>query len=145
MSMNFMIKFVVKKGFLFSCDELSEILDAAFRVKVKITNVHGKLIICNIPFYSDIIENIKSLKNRPCDNTNPSYYAFWNEPQIKNPSVPSQIKKRDEIEWYLYCADGEIGVVHRSYNIPNTCTLIAEMIPETSGFQITRNCKIETE
>uniref|UniRef100_A0A914R1U0 BTB domain-containing protein n=1 Tax=Panagrolaimus davidi TaxID=227884 RepID=A0A914R1U0_9BILA len=148
MKLDFLHTFVVKKGFLFSYDELSEILNVAkgkttFYVKIKITNSNGKSIICMLPNNSDIVDNIKSLKNHPCDCLT-TQYTYWNGKQIEIPSIPSQIKKRDGIEWYLFCDSGGIGVVHHSYYY-NDVFLLAEMTPETSDFVFTENCKIDIE
>uniref|UniRef100_A0A914P5D6 BTB domain-containing protein n=1 Tax=Panagrolaimus davidi TaxID=227884 RepID=A0A914P5D6_9BILA len=141
MNTNFLIDFVVVKGFLFSYKELSEILDSAFRVKVKVTNSSGKSIIGMLSKDSGIVENIKSLKN--CLSCKTSW-VYWNEKQIKIPSVPSQIMKRDGTEWYLICFNGSIGAMHYSL-ITSQYYLLAEMIPETFGFEITENCKIEID
>uniref|UniRef100_A0A914QJ05 Uncharacterized protein n=1 Tax=Panagrolaimus davidi TaxID=227884 RepID=A0A914QJ05_9BILA len=92
---------------------------------------------------SDIVKNIKSLKNRPSNTSSPPYWVHWEESKIKVPWTPSQIKKRDGIEWYLYCKGGGIGVTS-SFN-HRYVFFLAEMIPETSGFEITENCKIEIE
>uniref|UniRef100_A0A914Q601 BTB domain-containing protein n=1 Tax=Panagrolaimus davidi TaxID=227884 RepID=A0A914Q601_9BILA len=147
MKLDFLIDFVVKKGFLFSFEELSEILNVVKAnetpVKVKITNVNGKSIICMLPYNSEIVEIIKSLKGRPCSYAYPPYFAFWCVRPIKIPSVPSQIKKRDGVDWYLYCVNALIGVVHHSHNITSDLYFIAEMTAESSGFEITQNCKIE--
>uniref|UniRef100_A0A914PV58 BTB domain-containing protein n=1 Tax=Panagrolaimus davidi TaxID=227884 RepID=A0A914PV58_9BILA len=160
MNINFLIKFVVKRGFLFSYDELSDILDNAKPAPkginyktdenicfiVKITNSNEESVICMLSLTdSDIIKNIKSLKNRPSDSSIPTKWVQWEETEIKVASIPSQIKKRDGVEWYLYCFDGGIGVTHYSYNSLSNIYLIAEMTPETSAFKITRNCKIEIE
>uniref|UniRef100_A0A914Q5X3 BTB domain-containing protein n=1 Tax=Panagrolaimus davidi TaxID=227884 RepID=A0A914Q5X3_9BILA len=111
---------------------------------VKITNSNGKSI-SSMPSLigTDIVESIKTLKNWPSDCSSPPQLTFWKERKIKIPSIPSQIKKRDGIEWYLFCCNGLIGVIHHSYN--PTAYLLAEMTPKTSGFEITENCKIEIE
>uniref|UniRef100_A0A914QZW3 Uncharacterized protein n=1 Tax=Panagrolaimus davidi TaxID=227884 RepID=A0A914QZW3_9BILA len=149
MKLDFLIDFVVKKGFLFSFEELSDILNFVKAnegfVKVKITNSNGESVIGLLPNDSDIVENIKSLKNRPCDYSGPLNCAYWFEINIDRPSVPSQIKKRDGIGWYLFCFITLIGVISSSHNIPSDLYLLAEMNPETSGFEITENCKIEIE
>uniref|UniRef100_A0A914PMP7 BTB domain-containing protein n=1 Tax=Panagrolaimus davidi TaxID=227884 RepID=A0A914PMP7_9BILA len=134
---------LVKRGFLFSYDELSDILDNAKPApKIKITNENGKSVICMLPNNSDIVEIIKSLKNRPCDFSR-AQYAYWRETQIEVPSIPSQIKRRNDVEWYLYCPYGGIGVIQ--YSSISSHYLLAEMTPGTSGFEITQNCKIEIE
>uniref|UniRef100_A0A914P3W8 Uncharacterized protein n=1 Tax=Panagrolaimus davidi TaxID=227884 RepID=A0A914P3W8_9BILA len=120
---------------------VSSSIATSIYVKVKITNGNGKSIFCYITFCSDIVENIKSLKNHPSDSSFLGKYAYCKEPQIKIPSFSSQIKKRYGIEWYLYCDNGEISVMHRS-----TIThhyLLAEMAPVISGFKTAKNCKIE--
>uniref|UniRef100_A0A914P7B6 BTB domain-containing protein n=1 Tax=Panagrolaimus davidi TaxID=227884 RepID=A0A914P7B6_9BILA len=147
MKLDFLINYVVKKGFLFSFEKLSEILNSAqaninFYVKVKITNEHGKSISCMLPNNSDFVDNINSLKNRRCTGYC-RQIAYWTEPQIKIPSTKSQIKKRNGIEWYLYCNNGAIGVMQ--YSTITTEYLIAEMIAETSSFEITYYCKVEIE
>uniref|UniRef100_A0A914PXF5 BTB domain-containing protein n=1 Tax=Panagrolaimus davidi TaxID=227884 RepID=A0A914PXF5_9BILA len=149
MNLGFLIDFVVDKGFLFSYKELSEILNVAKAkenfVKVKVTNENGKSIGGMLSKNFDFIYFIKSLKSQPCENSSPPCWAYWNEKQIKASSVPDQIKKRDGIEWYLFCQDGRIGVVHHSYNFTLKYNLLAEMTPEASDFVITKNCKIEIE
>uniref|UniRef100_A0AC35G2F6 BTB domain-containing protein n=1 Tax=Panagrolaimus sp. PS1159 TaxID=55785 RepID=A0AC35G2F6_9BILA len=150
MALNFLHKFVVKRGFLFSYDELSKILDFvyyndvlgnSFLVKVKITNSNGESISCmRTQIDSDIVKNIKSLKNRPADISSGQWIS-WRESKIRCPSTPSQIEIRDGIEWYLCCWNGGIGVTSSTVSR----YVLAEMIPETSGFKITKNCKIEIE
>uniref|UniRef100_A0A914QLX9 BACK domain-containing protein n=1 Tax=Panagrolaimus davidi TaxID=227884 RepID=A0A914QLX9_9BILA len=119
MSLKFLHTFVVKNGFLFSYDELSEILENANPyVKVKITNSHGKSIIGLLSSTFDAIEDIKYLRNRSCITSKISDSPEWvqrREQQIRNPSVSSRIKKRDGVEWYLYGCTGGIGAVRNSY------------------------------
>uniref|UniRef100_A0A914Q378 BTB domain-containing protein n=1 Tax=Panagrolaimus davidi TaxID=227884 RepID=A0A914Q378_9BILA len=143
MKLDFLHKFVVEKDFLFSGNELSEIISfAKANPYVKVTNEQGQSITGMLSNNTEIAENIKSLNNRSPDYSE-SFFAYWNETKIKAPSIPSQIEKRDGIKWYLYCFNGQISVVR--YPIFNSHNLLAEMIPETSDFVITKNCKIEIE
>uniref|UniRef100_A0A914R840 BTB domain-containing protein n=1 Tax=Panagrolaimus davidi TaxID=227884 RepID=A0A914R840_9BILA len=146
MKLSFLISFVVKKGFLFSYDELSEMLENAeseLKIKVKITNSYGQSISCMLPHDSPAIENIKSLKKSfPFESYD--QYQYW-QTQFKRPTTPSPLKKRDGVEWYLlYLRRGQIGVFHNSI-IHDNYYLIAEMTAETSGFGCTGDCKIEIE
>uniref|UniRef100_A0A914PB97 Uncharacterized protein n=1 Tax=Panagrolaimus davidi TaxID=227884 RepID=A0A914PB97_9BILA len=146
MNISFLHTFVVKRGFLFSYDELSDILDNAEPApKVKITNSYGESIIGLLPYNCDIVENIKSLKNHPHDYSDLPYKALWTGAQIKRWSVPSPIDERDGIEWYLYYHNGGIGIINRSCTNISELYLVAEMTLETSEFEITKNCKIEIE
>uniref|UniRef100_A0A914Q2M3 Uncharacterized protein n=1 Tax=Panagrolaimus davidi TaxID=227884 RepID=A0A914Q2M3_9BILA len=146
MSLKFLHTFVVKNGFLFSYDKLSEILDNANPdVKVKITNSNGKSIIGMLSSTSNVDEHIKSLRNRTCTTSYSTEWVYWEEPQIGNSYVSNRIQKKDGVEWYLYGWEGGIGAVHNSYKNLKDLNLLAEMIPETSGFEITGNCKIDTE
>uniref|UniRef100_A0A914QXC3 BTB domain-containing protein n=1 Tax=Panagrolaimus davidi TaxID=227884 RepID=A0A914QXC3_9BILA len=70
MRSSFLQKFVVKKDFLFTKDELNDILEYLHSiVTVKVTNILGESIYGNLLLqYSDAIKAIKSLKNCQSDN-----------------------------------------------------------------------------
>uniref|UniRef100_A0A914QT08 Uncharacterized protein n=1 Tax=Panagrolaimus davidi TaxID=227884 RepID=A0A914QT08_9BILA len=143
MNLNFLHRFVVKKGFLFSYDELSEILDFVYsRVTVKVTNSKGQTIFGMLPDDSAIVANIKSLKNVQ----SMSFRATpWWLRDFKVPSTRSSLKKRDDVEWYLfYYFNGGLGMAHRTA-IHKSYYLLAEMTPGTSGFDIDGKCEIEIE
>uniref|UniRef100_A0A914P3V7 BACK domain-containing protein n=1 Tax=Panagrolaimus davidi TaxID=227884 RepID=A0A914P3V7_9BILA len=146
MKLSFLHNFVVKKGFLFSFDELSEILENAeseLKVKVMITSANGKSLNCMLPLGSHAIENIKSLKTS-FNCVSYRQYLYWRT-EFKIPSTPSPLKKRNGVEWYLhYFGLGHIGVSHHSL-IDDSDYLIAEMTALTSGFECTPYCKIEIE
>uniref|UniRef100_A0AC35FFZ5 BTB domain-containing protein n=1 Tax=Panagrolaimus sp. PS1159 TaxID=55785 RepID=A0AC35FFZ5_9BILA len=146
MKLSFLHSFVVKKGFLFSYDELSEILEnaeSALKIKVRITSANGKSINCMLPHDSHAIEIIKSLKNS-FNYVSYGQYLYW-QPVFKKPSTFSSLKKRIGVEWYLvYCGSGQIGVFNHSY-IDGSHYLIAEMTAETPGFDCMGNFKIEIE
>uniref|UniRef100_A0A914P3A9 BTB domain-containing protein n=1 Tax=Panagrolaimus davidi TaxID=227884 RepID=A0A914P3A9_9BILA len=143
MELNFLHNFVVRRGFLFSYDELADILGNS-NVKVKITNLYGQTIFGDLPRNSCATKIIKTLKDCESEiftkaNTDSSY-IYWNRVSTV-PSTPSSLKKKDGVKWYLiYWNNGSLGVKctadirHRHY-------LLAEMNSETD-FQFTQKLKI---
>uniref|UniRef100_A0A914PWC9 Uncharacterized protein n=1 Tax=Panagrolaimus davidi TaxID=227884 RepID=A0A914PWC9_9BILA len=86
----FLIEYVVKKGFLFSHGELSNILGIIHGdVKVKITNSDGSSIYGYLRNKS-AIEIIENLKNRESDNHD-NYFIYW-KTKCKEPSTPCPLK-----------------------------------------------------
>uniref|UniRef100_A0A914P8Z0 BTB domain-containing protein n=1 Tax=Panagrolaimus davidi TaxID=227884 RepID=A0A914P8Z0_9BILA len=106
-------RFVVKKGFLFSYDELSEILDFVYSpVTVKVINSKGQPIFGMLLNDSAIVANIKSLYN---NKSMSSRGTPWWPTNVKVPSTQSTLKKRDDVEWYLfYYFNGDLGMAHRT-------------------------------
>uniref|UniRef100_A0AC34FS11 BTB domain-containing protein n=1 Tax=Panagrolaimus sp. ES5 TaxID=591445 RepID=A0AC34FS11_9BILA len=137
-------KLEIKKSFLFSGDELSDILCARSKVFVKVIDVNGKVMKGELQCghsekFADIILSQK--------NTNSSFlqngggYCYWNTERSK-PSTPSKLTKSDKIEWYLvYDEDGDLAVGHR-HDIGDSY-LLAEMSAE-NGFKLSKGCKIES-
>uniref|UniRef100_A0A914P643 BTB domain-containing protein n=1 Tax=Panagrolaimus davidi TaxID=227884 RepID=A0A914P643_9BILA len=144
MRLTFLKDFVVPKGFIFTCDELANILkNPNPDARVKITNSLGKSIYCDLSGKRKYeIEIIKSLIGRKSENENP-LFIYW-DTRCKKPSTPSPLKKRDGVQWYLtYFVDGDIGVI-RCSELVFGYYLIAEMFAETD-FKVTPYCKIEIE
>uniref|UniRef100_A0A914PG01 BTB domain-containing protein n=1 Tax=Panagrolaimus davidi TaxID=227884 RepID=A0A914PG01_9BILA len=143
MNLKFLNRFVVKKGFLFSYNELSEILDfVCSRVTVKVINSKSQHVSGMLQNDSAIVANINSLKNVRSFSFVKT--AWWGT-NFKVPSTRSSLKKRDGVDWYLfYYRSGELGMAHCT-KIHNDYYLLAEMTPGTSGFDTTEECKIETE
>uniref|UniRef100_A0A914Q9N1 Uncharacterized protein n=1 Tax=Panagrolaimus davidi TaxID=227884 RepID=A0A914Q9N1_9BILA len=146
MKLCFLHTFVVKKGFIFSYDELSDILEnSKGNFKVKITNENNQILSCILPRDSNSIKDIISLKFSQAVNGFPNNWLYWEETTFKYPSIPSQLKKRDDIEWYLvYYKDGRLGIRSPSL-IDEDFYLIAEMSAETSAFELSEKCVIEVE
>uniref|UniRef100_A0AC35EWT2 BTB domain-containing protein n=1 Tax=Panagrolaimus sp. PS1159 TaxID=55785 RepID=A0AC35EWT2_9BILA len=136
MSLNFLIKFVAKKSFLFSGDEFSDILwTARNKPNVIIVDENGKTMkgVLNCVEMDKLCDAIDSQKNK-------SYDSYWRTSQ-PIPRVPSKIIKNDGIEWYLvYDSSGNLAVKRRS----EICTnhyLLAELFAE-NGFLLRYHCKI---
>uniref|UniRef100_A0A914P0G9 BTB domain-containing protein n=1 Tax=Panagrolaimus davidi TaxID=227884 RepID=A0A914P0G9_9BILA len=88
----------------------------------------------------DAIKKIKSVKNRPSDNTE-SLVLYWSNINCKFPSSPSQYKQNDDVKDHLVVfSDGNIGVVRNPFG----AYTLAEMTSE-KYFEFTPNCKIEIE
>uniref|UniRef100_A0A914P8I2 BTB domain-containing protein n=1 Tax=Panagrolaimus davidi TaxID=227884 RepID=A0A914P8I2_9BILA len=140
MRSSFLQEFVVTKNSMFTKDELNDILQYLHsHVTVKVTNLFGESIFGNLmPEYSDAIKAIKSLKNRPSENTR-STVLYWSNINCKIPSFPSQFKKTDDVKYYLdVFSNGDIGVCQN----PGTAYILAEMTSEKQ-FEFTQKCKIE--
>uniref|UniRef100_A0A914NXE4 Uncharacterized protein n=1 Tax=Panagrolaimus davidi TaxID=227884 RepID=A0A914NXE4_9BILA len=143
MRSSFLQEFVVTKNFLFTKDELNDILQYLHsHVTVKVTNLFGESIFGNLmPEYSDAINAIKSLKNRPSYNAGSIVLCWENGIKCKIPSFPSQFKKNADVKYYLSVfSNGDIGVGQN----PGTAYILAEMTSE-KHFEFTPNCKIEIE
>uniref|UniRef100_A0A914P6G1 BTB domain-containing protein n=1 Tax=Panagrolaimus davidi TaxID=227884 RepID=A0A914P6G1_9BILA len=137
---NFITK--IKKDFLFTKEELNDILEyVRCNITVKVTNLFGESIFGHLkPEYSDAIKKIRSLKNRPSNNTE-SLVLYWSNVNCKFPSSPSQFKPNDDVKDHLVVfSDGNIGVVRSPFG----AYTLAEMISE-NYFEFTPNCKIEIE
>uniref|UniRef100_A0A914NYY7 BTB domain-containing protein n=1 Tax=Panagrolaimus davidi TaxID=227884 RepID=A0A914NYY7_9BILA len=144
MESSFLLKFVVRRGFLFTKDKLADILEySKSNFKVKITNNLGQSIFGILSKENkDTIEFIKTISHSESVNCH-NYYIHWN-PKRQLPSTPSLLKKRDGVSWHLiYFSDGYIGVKHSS-QIAGYHYLLAEMFTETY-FEFTQKCKIEVE
>uniref|UniRef100_A0AC34F6U2 BTB domain-containing protein n=1 Tax=Panagrolaimus sp. ES5 TaxID=591445 RepID=A0AC34F6U2_9BILA len=139
MNVEFLIKFVVKKSFLFSGEELSDILWAARgKVYVKVIDANGNILkgLLNCPEMDKVGDAIQSQKDILYDTDN-----CWKTKQTI-PSEPSKITENASTIWYLvYDLNGDLALKHK--NVLN-CThyILAEMVAE-SGFYITSKCKIE--
>uniref|UniRef100_A0A914QKK6 BTB domain-containing protein n=1 Tax=Panagrolaimus davidi TaxID=227884 RepID=A0A914QKK6_9BILA len=147
MNVTFLKDYVAKREFLFTADELANILkNSNLDARVKITNSNGQAIFGDISGKQKYeIEIIKSLNGRESDNER-SYLLHWVTYSLR-PSSP--LKKRTGIQWYLFYFENsynEINVIgvgnHR--DIEPDCDLIAELFAETD-FEITPKCKIEIE
>uniref|UniRef100_A0A914QIR0 BTB domain-containing protein n=1 Tax=Panagrolaimus davidi TaxID=227884 RepID=A0A914QIR0_9BILA len=144
MKLKFLQKFVVPKCFLFTSDELANILkNPNPDARVKITNSNGQAIYGDISFkQKNEIELIKSLNGRKSDNEF-RFYIYW-DTYCEIPDTPSPLKKKDGVEWYLtYDDEGRIGVTHCCH-IEHGDYLLAEMF-STTDFVITTKCKIKIE
>uniref|UniRef100_A0A914PZ73 BTB domain-containing protein n=1 Tax=Panagrolaimus davidi TaxID=227884 RepID=A0A914PZ73_9BILA len=134
MEISFFTKYVVKRGFIFTFDELSDILEnVQSNVKVKITNEYGQSIYGLLPKENNAVNVIKSLK---CSGA----LGYWIT-NCRMPSTPSPLKKRIGAKCYLfYFGDGDIGI----YTNPRDDDyLLAEMFSDSDIKFTTRNCKIE--
>uniref|UniRef100_A0AC35F3H2 BTB domain-containing protein n=1 Tax=Panagrolaimus sp. PS1159 TaxID=55785 RepID=A0AC35F3H2_9BILA len=146
-SMNsvFLIKFVVKKSFLFSGDELSDILWASNKVFAKVTDENGKIMKGEIQCGdTEWVSNvIQSVKNQGCDYAVP-YHCRWNT-VLPRPSKPSKLIRNDTVQWYLLYDDNseEIGIKIASHEVVYAQDyLIAEMSAE-DGFELSEDCTID--
>uniref|UniRef100_A0A914QT46 Uncharacterized protein n=1 Tax=Panagrolaimus davidi TaxID=227884 RepID=A0A914QT46_9BILA len=137
MKLNFLKKFVVQRGFLFTSDELADILKNSNRdARVKITNSLGKSIYCDISYEQKReIKLIKLLNGRKSDNKD-SVHIYWNT-NYRMFSSPSPLNKRNGVQWYLIFSFGDI-CVRNSIAIKSNDYLIAE-----TDFDVTPYCKIK--
>uniref|UniRef100_A0AC35FR46 Uncharacterized protein n=1 Tax=Panagrolaimus sp. PS1159 TaxID=55785 RepID=A0AC35FR46_9BILA len=88
MEISFFTKYVVKRGFIFTFDELSDILESVqSNVKVKITNEYGQSVYGLLPKENNAVSVIKSLQDQF------SISVFW-KTNCRMPSTPSPLKKR---------------------------------------------------
>uniref|UniRef100_A0A914PVG1 BTB domain-containing protein n=1 Tax=Panagrolaimus davidi TaxID=227884 RepID=A0A914PVG1_9BILA len=115
MGTKFLATVVYRKAFLFTDDELHNILLAHIGNKVQIVDENGKKmkgeIQCNE--IKNVVDVIKSQKN-----VYPSIscgYYYWNTKQSK-PSTPSKLIINEKIDWYLvYDSDGDIAIKRRFF------------------------------
>uniref|UniRef100_A0A914QWX9 BTB domain-containing protein n=1 Tax=Panagrolaimus davidi TaxID=227884 RepID=A0A914QWX9_9BILA len=135
---SFFTKYVVKKGFIFNFDELSDILESVqSNVKVKITNLHGQSVYGLLPKENSAVSIIKSLQQK-CSLY--KYSAVFWKINCDMPSTPSALKKRIGAKCYLRLfVDGYIGI---STDHADKNYLLAEMFSEYD-FEFTQKCKIE--
>uniref|UniRef100_A0A914Q7T7 BTB domain-containing protein n=1 Tax=Panagrolaimus davidi TaxID=227884 RepID=A0A914Q7T7_9BILA len=147
-SMNsvFLIKFVVKKSFLFSGDELSDILWASNKLFAKVTDKNGKVMKGEIQcgdaeWVTNIIQSVKNRAFYEPDHD----ICRW-DTVLPRPSKPSKLIKSDKVEWYLIYDDydtEDIGITITSQEmVIDEDYLIAEMSAE-DGFELSEDCKIE--
>uniref|UniRef100_A0A914PEI6 BTB domain-containing protein n=1 Tax=Panagrolaimus davidi TaxID=227884 RepID=A0A914PEI6_9BILA len=144
MGSSFLLNFVVPKSFIFTQDELADIIEySKSNFKVTITNNLGKSIFGILSTKNnDTIKLIKTINHSKSLNFL-DYIVYWNSKR-QRPLTPSLLKKSDGVSWYLlYSCQGVIAVKHR-FNIDDDDYLLAEMFPETN-FEITEKCKIEIE
>uniref|UniRef100_A0A914QT53 Uncharacterized protein n=1 Tax=Panagrolaimus davidi TaxID=227884 RepID=A0A914QT53_9BILA len=88
-----------------------------------------------------LANDIESVKSMPNENGDRSIY--WDR-DIKQPlpSKPSELIKKDTIQWYLvYDMEGDLAVMHHDALVVDDY-LLAEMVAE-DGFEISGPCKIE--
>uniref|UniRef100_A0AC35FRU2 Uncharacterized protein n=1 Tax=Panagrolaimus sp. PS1159 TaxID=55785 RepID=A0AC35FRU2_9BILA len=138
MEIRFFTEYVVKRGFIFSFDELSDILESVqSNEKVKITNEDGESIYGLLPKESDAVSVIKSLLDECA-----LFPVCW-ETNCKKSSTPSPLKKRIGGKCFLFYFFDFGSVYIAIYADPtNDDYLLAEMFSE-SDFKFTKNCKIE--
>uniref|UniRef100_A0AC34FN31 BTB domain-containing protein n=1 Tax=Panagrolaimus sp. ES5 TaxID=591445 RepID=A0AC34FN31_9BILA len=143
MDADFLIQFVVKKYFIFTDEELKQMLWAKNKVNVKVVNragkfMKGELQCCDIEKVANVI---RSKKNKACEFINSHQYIYWNTNQHK-PFTPSKLTKNESIEWYLvYDSYGDLAVKSR-HRLVDDNYLLAEMFTE-NGFYFDNECKIE--
>uniref|UniRef100_A0A914PNF1 BACK domain-containing protein n=1 Tax=Panagrolaimus davidi TaxID=227884 RepID=A0A914PNF1_9BILA len=140
MESEFLATVVYRKSFLFTDDELHNILLARYGNQIQIIDENGKKmkgeIRCNE--IKNVIAAIKSQKNVYAGVFG---YYFWNTKQPK-PSTPSKLIKNEKIDWYLvYDYDGDIAIKTRN-QLENRDYLLAEMFAE-GEFIFNKKCKIE--
>uniref|UniRef100_A0A914P3K1 BTB domain-containing protein n=1 Tax=Panagrolaimus davidi TaxID=227884 RepID=A0A914P3K1_9BILA len=122
MEISFFEKYVVKRGFIFTSNELSDLLESVqSNVRVKITNEDGQSIYGLIPKKSSTVNVIKSLQNQCSDG----------------PS--KRIGAMRYLVYTVYYYGFFVGICT---DPPDTCYLLAEMNSETD-FEFTEDCKIE--
>uniref|UniRef100_A0A914PBS7 BACK domain-containing protein n=1 Tax=Panagrolaimus davidi TaxID=227884 RepID=A0A914PBS7_9BILA len=150
MEVSFFTKYVVDRDFIFTFNELSDILESVHsNVKVKITNGDGQSIYGLLPKENNAVSVIKSLRNRysfplvfsntNCEKPSSRSLVFWKK-NYKKPTTPSPLKKRIGAKCYLvYPSDGYFGI---STDPTDSHYLLAEMFSE-SDFEFTGGCKIE--
>uniref|UniRef100_A0A914QSD8 BTB domain-containing protein n=1 Tax=Panagrolaimus davidi TaxID=227884 RepID=A0A914QSD8_9BILA len=142
MESSFLLKCVVPRSFLFTQDELADILEySKSNFKVTITNNHGKSIFGILSTENnDTIKLIKTINHSESLNFL-DYIVYWNSKR-QRPSTPSLLKKSDGVLWYLlYSCEGAVAVKHH-FNVVDDDYLLAEMFTETN-FEFTPKCKIE--
>uniref|UniRef100_A0A914QL55 BTB domain-containing protein n=1 Tax=Panagrolaimus davidi TaxID=227884 RepID=A0A914QL55_9BILA len=145
---SFLHGYVVKRGFLFTYDDLSDILLKQTNVRtVKVTNKHGQTIYGNLTNDDDAVGAIESLKNH--ESRGGFRCSYW-ETKCKVPSASIQLKKRDGVKWYLiyrltpYVKLFAVITAECIYNSGYFDYLLAEMNSDTD-FVCTDKCKIEIE
>uniref|UniRef100_A0AC35FFR4 Uncharacterized protein n=1 Tax=Panagrolaimus sp. PS1159 TaxID=55785 RepID=A0AC35FFR4_9BILA len=138
----FLIKFVVKKSFLFPGDQLSDLLWKGKKTFVKITDKNGKIMKGEIQCDNDerVATDIQSVKDKPANRLYADYY-FWSIKGTR-PSTPSKLSENAKIKWYLLY-DKEDDIAVRSYErVWYRDYLLAEMFAE-DDFTLSTHCKIE--
>uniref|UniRef100_A0A914Q3Q6 BTB domain-containing protein n=1 Tax=Panagrolaimus davidi TaxID=227884 RepID=A0A914Q3Q6_9BILA len=131
----------IKRGFLFTYDKLSEILENVHtHVRVKITNLFGQSLYGKLERENNAVKVIKSLKN--IFSHNGKSFVYWNT-RCKFPSSPSLLKAKENVKWYLiYFCDGYIGIVQ---NTAGTHILTEMFSDSGEDFKVTDDCKIEID
>uniref|UniRef100_A0A914QBL5 Uncharacterized protein n=1 Tax=Panagrolaimus davidi TaxID=227884 RepID=A0A914QBL5_9BILA len=143
METKFLATVVYRKAFLFTDDELHNILLARIGNQVQIIDENGKKmkgeIRCNE--IKNVVDVIKSQKNvYPTFSCLYGYY-YWETQQSKS-STPSKLIKNEKIDCYLvHDKDGDVAIVTRN-QLKNYDYLLAEMFAE-SEFVLNEKCKIE--
>uniref|UniRef100_A0AC35FDK9 BTB domain-containing protein n=1 Tax=Panagrolaimus sp. PS1159 TaxID=55785 RepID=A0AC35FDK9_9BILA len=143
MGTEFLATVVFRKSFLFTDDELHNILLARIGNRVQIIDENGKKMKGEIRCdeLKNVVAAIKSKKN-----VYPSFYVIetyyhWNTQQSK-PSNPSKLTKNEKIDWYLvYDSWGDIAIKTRN-QLEKRDYLLAEMFAE-GEFVLNEKCKIE--
>uniref|UniRef100_A0AC35GFH7 Uncharacterized protein n=1 Tax=Panagrolaimus sp. PS1159 TaxID=55785 RepID=A0AC35GFH7_9BILA len=142
MNRKFLDETVVRKGCLFSYDELSNILSSANKSRVEISNDLGHKMYGRIYNDDNIITAIKRLQDSAFENSlrDPSFEGcFWRTQNINIPKT-SILKKTKNVDYYLLInSDGDI-CVKAAQEIGENDYLVAEMI--TAYDFIFNNCKI---
>uniref|UniRef100_A0A914QI34 BACK domain-containing protein n=1 Tax=Panagrolaimus davidi TaxID=227884 RepID=A0A914QI34_9BILA len=140
MEISFFTKYVDKRGFIFTYDELSDTLETVqSNVQVKITNKNGQSVYGLLPKKDNAVCVIKSLQDKCCDASLKNCIFWYTKCQI--PSTPSPLKKRIGAKYLFYFFDGDIGVKYTA-DIHDRHYLLAEMNSETD-FEFIGDCKIE--
>uniref|UniRef100_A0AC35GKT7 BTB domain-containing protein n=1 Tax=Panagrolaimus sp. PS1159 TaxID=55785 RepID=A0AC35GKT7_9BILA len=95
MKFNFLLDYVVPRGFIFTYVELADILKNPNNdSRVKITNSNGQAIYGDLSRKRDI-QILKSINGQESDNEF-NFYIYW-DTNCKKPSTPSPLMKRDGV------------------------------------------------
>uniref|UniRef100_A0A914P770 BTB domain-containing protein n=1 Tax=Panagrolaimus davidi TaxID=227884 RepID=A0A914P770_9BILA len=138
MEKSFFTKYVVERDFIFTVDELSDIMETVqSNVKVKITNENGQSIYGIVPKETNAVNVIKSVQDQWSVSASS---VFWGK-NWEKPSTPSPLKKRIGAKCYLIYYRIFNGYISLCTDITDDHYLIAEMFSE-SNFEFTQKCKI---
>uniref|UniRef100_A0AC34F028 BTB domain-containing protein n=1 Tax=Panagrolaimus sp. ES5 TaxID=591445 RepID=A0AC34F028_9BILA len=148
MKLEFLIKFVVSKSFLFSGNELSDILWARYsesQYTVSFVDINGKIMKGALKCSDNerIFQIIQSKKYKSCITWQYAQKDFcWELQQHLIPAPTSKLIKNDNIKWYLVLSNfGSYIVVKQAIHLTQGDILLAELHAE-HGFKCSTNCKI---
>ena len=150
--MSFNVKFLVRKNFIFTGDELSNILSTVNKsqsesqssfelsyklLSVKITDPNGKTLHGNLDIYNEnLLKAVKEIKTKDlCANN--SYYAFWSGSRKYSHNL---LTKNQPV--LVFEKDGDMAI--RMNDTVEGDTLIS-ILKKDDGFQLSANCTLTLE
>uniref|UniRef100_A0A914Y2D4 BACK domain-containing protein n=1 Tax=Panagrolaimus superbus TaxID=310955 RepID=A0A914Y2D4_9BILA len=139
MDLDFIVKFVWQKSFLFSDEELKKLILDQSKVHVIIIDGDTKVMkgVLQCPDMEKVIDVIR--EQTFCVSR--SLYYYWDAKQPK-PSTPSKLNKDESIEWYLlYDKNGNLAIKHCD-EVLDDDYLLAEMFAD-QDFGFHGVCKIQ--